>query len=202
MIHIFTLKFGDKYPVSLVNDLFLETKRNDVKFYCYTDNNLNLHSGIITIPLQNKLHLHWNKIDFFKKDFVKYLSGDQCIIMDIDQIIVDNVDPLIYYPVEQNQLVTYQAWDDGPCKINGGWYKFNAGEMHHVYEKFYSNPEYYQLEYYNMGVVDYKYFGEQNFVEDSVRNIKYMPAEYYSGRHTTSSARIIHYSGPKTQILY
>ena len=73
--------------------------------------------------------------------------------------------------------------------------------MSHLYDKFYEDPEYYRTKYYNNGSVAYKYYGEQNFVDENVENIVNLPNDWYSGKSGSSTARIIHYNGPHVNPL-
>lgn len=198
MIHVFTLKYGDRYKSELVNDLFDAFNYPDVQFYCYTENRKDLNSAIHAIDLKfrDDIFKHWYKIDFFQKNFVKYQPGDQCIILDIDQVVVDNIEPLLYFETPANTLVTYKPWYESELRVQGGFYKFNCNEFSHIYDRFYSDPARYQTQYYNNGDVVHEYYGEQNFVDECVESVVHMPEEWYCGRHTISTARIIHYNGP------
>lgn len=199
MIHIFTLKYGKRYSSELVNDLFESFNYDDVKFYCYTEDitDLNSNINIIDLKFRDDVFKHWYKIDFFQDNFVSYEKNDQCIILDIDQVVVGDIEPLLYFETPPNTLISYKPWYESELRVQGGFYKFNCNEFGYVYDKFYSNPSYYQMKYYNNRDVIYKYYGEQNFVDESVTNVIQMPEEWYCGRHTTSDARIIHYNGPE-----
>ena len=85
--------------------------------------------------------------------------------MDIDQVIVGNIDELLTWPVEDNELLTYGQWWENKLGINGGFYKFKSGSLKFVWDDFALNPEYWQLHYYNTGEVHKKYYGEQNYVK-------------------------------------
>jgi len=188
MKHIFTLKFNDKYSVELVNNLYKQYKKyiKDFKFYCYTDNSNGLHKDIVHIPLvQNDIvKIHWRKIDFFKNNFVEYSEGDECIIMDIDQIIVSNPKKMIERKVADGGISSYDRWwGNGNPPINGGWYKFNANTMQYVYDKFYEKPEYWQNYYFDNLIVHEKWFGEQNFVYETIsenNEVDLMPGQWVS----------------------
>ncbi len=94
--------------------------------------------------------------------------------MDIDQLIVGNIDDLLGYPVQENELVSYgQSWHNN-LNLQGGFYKFKSGSLKQIWDDFSLNPEYWQMHYYNKGDVHYKYYGEQNFVDWKVQehNIK------------------------------
>ena len=61
-------------------------------------------------------------------------------------------------------IVKWWSKNINSLPINGGWYKFKAGSLQCVWDKYNSDPEKWQLHYYNNGTVHYKYFGEQDFV--------------------------------------
>jgi hypothetical protein len=77
---------------------------------------------------------------------------------------------MINYEVNDNELITYKNWwDKNPkCPINGGWYKFKSGSFQYIWDKFNTNIDYYQNYYYNNSIVHYRYYGEQNFVYDTI----------------------------------
>ena len=63
---------------------------------------------------------------------------------------------------------------DNKLKLNGGFYKFKSGSLKSIWDDFSLNPHFWQLHYYNTGVVHHKYYGEQNYVNWKVQqnNIK------------------------------
>lgn len=192
MIHIYTLKYGTKYPSLLVNNLYesiLKYYPRDFIFYCYTDNTTGLNSDIkiIDLPSHPLIKEHWYKLDFFKSDFVDYDFNDEVIVMDIDQIIISNPTEMIDWPTNSGNLCSYTRWwSKEQPPINGGWYKFKANTMDYVYQKFYSDIEKWQLYYYENSIVHIKYFGEQNFVYDTVMDsheVKLMPGEWVCKYH-------------------
>lgn len=185
MIKIFCLYFEGKYSPDYIGKLHRGLKRNckvPFEFNCYSDNPNVEADNVIPLPKDSVIQQHWHKITFFNKEF----TGDgDIIVLDIDQVIVNDITPMIDYPVENNELVSYDKWwthNPNNTTINGGWYKFKAGTLKNVYDKYMSDPEYWQLHYYNNHTVHFKYFGEQNFVEDTVREssgkITHMPGEW------------------------
>ena len=168
MIKICTVYFEGTYTPDYVVKLYEGIKRNSsvpFEFICLTDNNdvkadiklpYNHHSNIVK---------HWHKLKFFSPHFAYQNSGDDIIVMDIDQVIVGNIDELLTWPVEDNELLTYGQWWENKLGINGGFYKFKSGSLKFVWDDFALNPEYWQLHYYNTGEVHKKYYGEQNYVK-------------------------------------
>ena len=92
--------------------------------------------------------------------------------MDIDQVITGNVDELIGYPVQDNEMVTYGIWWKSLLKSNGGFYKFKSGSLKYIWDEFAKNPDYWQTHYYNVGDVHTKYYGEQNYVNWKIQEHK------------------------------
>ena len=120
---------------------------------------------------------HWHKLKYFNN------ADEDTIIIDIDQIVVGDISEMINYPVKENELVTYKNWSDG-CPI---WDKFN------------SNIDKWQNYYYNNSIVHYQYYGEQNFVHDTVvengGKIITMPEKWYAKKNIHEDTKIIHHAG-------
>lgn len=178
MIRICTVYFEGKYTPDYVEKLYNSLKRNctlPFEFICYSDNP-NVKADKI-IPLPNPKYTdikkHWHKITFFSPMFAGQEPGDDMIIMDIDQVIVGNVDHIIGRPVGENELLSYKKWwgfTSDWLPLNGGFYKFKSGgKCKNLWDKFRENPEYWQLKYFKSMVVHYKYFGEQNFVYNRLK---------------------------------
>ena len=179
MIRICTVYFDGKYTPDYVEKLHNSLKRNTTlpfEFICYSDNP-NVKADRV-IPLPNPKHTnikkHWHKLTYFCPLFAGQQPGDDMIIMDIDQVIVDNIDDIIGRPVNENQILSYHKWwgyTSGWMPINGGFYKFKSGgKCKHIWDKFIEGPDYWQLKYFKEMVVHYKYFGEQNFVYNRIRD--------------------------------
>jgi hypothetical protein len=115
---------------------------------------------------------HWHKLKFFSPQYGNQKPGDDIIIMDIDQIIVNNVDELLGWPVSENQLLSYGTIWNQLLKINGGFYKFKSGSLKCIWDDFAKNVEFWQLNYYRKGIVHSKYYGEQNYVNWKIQEHK------------------------------
>ena len=181
MIRVFTVYFEGKYEPKYITNLYRGLKKYckvPFEFVCLTDNMDVEADRKIPIYKTGDIKTHWHKLAFFSPLFGGQNSGDDIIIMDIDQVITGNVDELLKWPVKNKELLTYEAWWDGKLKKNGGFYKFKSGTLMNVWDKFSLNPEYWQLHFYNEGIVHKKYYGEQNFVYNTVRNIKTVPGEW------------------------
>ena len=171
-IKICCVYFKGKYTPDYVEKLYNGLKRHctiPFEFTCYSDNP-NVKADIV-IPLPNPkytdIKYHWYKLSFFSSLFANQKPGDEIIIIDIDQVIVNNIDDMIGWPVADNELVSYNKWwgKKRQPKIQGGFIKFKSGVGNIIWDSFIENPEYWQLYYYNKNEVHYKYFGEQNFIE-------------------------------------
>ena len=177
MLKICTVYFEGFYTPDYVSKLYRSLKRNSTipfEFICISDNT-NIEADII-LPYNyfSDIKKHWHKLKFFSSQFGHQKPNDDIIIMDIDQVIVNNVDELLGWPVKENELLTYGQWWDSKLKINGGFYKFKSGSLKSIWDDFIKNPNYWQLHYYNNGDVHTKYYGEQNYVNWKIQehNIK------------------------------
>ena len=167
MIKICTVYFDGVYTPDYVSKLYKSLKRNSTipfEFICLSDTDV---EADVVLPYnhQSNIKKHWHKLKFFSSQFANQKPGDEIVIMDIDQVITGNVDDLIGHPVSDNELITYGVWWPQKLKINGGFYKFKSGSFDFVWNDFALNPEYWQMHYYNIGDVHYKYYGEQNYVD-------------------------------------
>jgi len=165
MLKICTVYFDGIYTPDYVSKLYRSLKRNSTipfEFICLSDTDV---EADLVLPLKhNSIKKHWHKLKFFSPQFAYQQPDDDIIVMDIDQVIVGNVDDLLNYPVHSNELISYSSWWDGNLPINGSFYKFKSGRLKFVWDRFIENPEYWQLFYYNEGIVHKKYYGEQNYV--------------------------------------
>ena len=193
MLKICTVYHKGFYTPDYVSKLYRSLKRNSsipFEFVCLSDTDV---EADVVLPYNHhdKIKKHWHKLKYFSPHFAWQDPGDDIIIMDIDQVITGNVDDLIGYPVKEGEILTYDSWwnvktnefaDKVILPINGGFYKFKSGSLNYVWDDFALNPEYWQLHYYNIGDVHYKYYGEQNYVywklDEHKVKINYLPAEW------------------------
>ena len=176
MLKICTVYFDGFYTpdyVARLHDSLRKHSTIDFEFICLSDTDV---KADVVLPYNHNSNIvkHWHKLKFFSPQFAYQNPGDDIIIMDIDQLIVNNIDELLGHPVSDNELVTYGQWWENKLGINGGFYKFKSGSLKFVWDDFALNPEYWQLHYYNNGDVHTKYYGEQNYVNWKVQehNIK------------------------------
>ena len=190
MLKICTVYFSDFYTPDYVGKLFNSIKRNSsipFESICISDDP-NVSADIV-LPYNHYSYVkkHWHKLKFFSPNFAYQNPGDDIIIMDIDQVITNNIDDLIGYPVYDNELITYGIWWKSLLQTNGGFYKFKSGSLKYVWDDFIENPEYWQMHYYINGDVHFKYYGEQNYVnwktEEYQAKIIKTPAEWLGRYH-------------------
>jgi len=190
MLKICTVYFKGFYTPDYVSKLYRSLKRNSTvpfEFICLSDTNDIEADVILPYNHNSDIKKHWHKLKFFSPQFGGQKPGDDIIIMDIDQVITNNVDDLLNHPVNDNELVSYGQWWDNNLKLNGGFYKFKSGSLKSIWDDFSLNPEFWQLNYYNTGIVHHKYYGEQNYVNWKVQehNIKLtLTPQEWIGRHT------------------
>jgi hypothetical protein len=190
MLKICTVYFDGFYTPDYVTKLYRSLKRNSTipfEFVCISDTNDIEADVILPYNHNSDIKKHWHKLKFFSPQFANQQPGDDIVIMDIDQVITGNVDDLIGFPVDNNELISYGVWwnntrnikekelkDKNILPLNGGFYKFKSGSLKKIWDDFSLNPAYWQMHYYNKGIVHYKYYGEQNYVNWKVEenNIK------------------------------
>tara|TARA_Y100000022_G_scaffold110369_2_gene95343 strand:- start:1485 stop:2270 length:786 start_codon:yes stop_codon:yes gene_type:complete len=210
MIKVCTVYFEGKYSPDYVNKLYRGLKENsivDFEFICLSDTKHIKADTILPYNRHDDIKKHWHKLKFFSPQFADQNPGDDIIIMDIDQIITNNVDDILTFPVSGNTIGTYRSWwisklnsdksintsyGNHNIPLNGGFYKFKSGELSYVWDRFIENPNYWQEHYYKSGVVHARYYGEQNFVhyclEENGGNIKYLPLNWV-GKWTNDAAK-------------
>tara|TARA_A100001011_G_scaffold183006_1_gene191916 strand:- start:287 stop:1030 length:744 start_codon:yes stop_codon:yes gene_type:complete len=166
-LKICSLYFEGKYTPDYVEKLYNGLKRYctlPFEFICYSDNPNVQADKVIPLKPHSDIKKHWYKLSYFSPHFGYQNPNDDIIIMDIDQVIVNNIDEMIGYPVGDNELVSYDKWWGGKPKLNGGFLKFKSGQLKVIWDEFLTSPEDWQLNWYKTGVVHYKYYGEQNFI--------------------------------------
>ncbi len=169
MIKICTVYFEDDwsfYTPDYVDKFYNSLKRNTTipfEFICLSDTDVKADL-ILPYNHHSVIKKHWHKLKFFSSQFANQKPDDDIIIMDIDQVITNNIDELINFPVSDNEFISYGTWWPQKIKVQGGFYKFKSGNFDYIWNDFALNPEYWQTHYYENGDVHYKYYGEQNYV--------------------------------------
>lgn len=193
MIKIFCCFFHGEYSRNYVKQLYESVKDNyhgsdELEFICYSEDEKVKADRVIMLPKKSRIKAHWCKLNFFNPMFGDQKPGDDIIVMDIDQMVCGDLTEMITYQCGPNDLVSYESWwnrhkeKGNTITINGGWYKFKSGAHMYLWERFIRDPEYWQMYYYKAGTVHLPYYGEQNFVEDTVlkakKNIAHLPGHW------------------------
>ena len=189
MLHILTLKIKEKYPAIYVNRLYNSIKRNstvDFKMYCYTEDPTDIIPEIEIIPIDidpDKYKLQWHKLIFHKEGFAGIPKGERCIILDIDWIIIGDIDPILSWPLNQNEFGCIHRWwsrRQNWCYINGGLQIFNMGDTSHLWDIFTEKSNYWMDYYISIGEAEPPVNGEQNFIDKHVEiKRSYLPNEWF-----------------------
>ena len=197
-INILTLKVGDKYSADYVNNLYKGIERNSsVKFhfYCYTEDSTGLlpDINIVTLPDSTKFKKQWHKLIFHKTKFGGIKKNELCLILDIDWIIVEDMDPILRYELPKNSIGVFERWWSNRrewCKINGGFQMFYMGDTNYIWEEFIKDPEYWTEYYVKSGKADGPVNGEQNFIEQFSKNKHWLPKEWFAKYHAEDYKKI------------
>jgi HKD family nuclease len=159
MYNVICVKFGTKYSSEFVNKLYNDIKnltQSDFKFYCYTDDPLNIDPNINIIePLgRPTLKRVWNKLRLFDKNMpfkgktyffdldVKILKDPLINLDDWSKLtLVDShwktgklYNRLSNYDVKINSSV--MAWDASNPNLNEYWDHFNSGFRDYYLRKY------------------------------------------------------------------
>lgn len=99
-MNIICVKIGTKYSSEYVNNLFTMCKKNitkPFKFYCYTDDPVDVNPDINIIPfVDNHLdRIVFNKLFLFSEYVDSFLDGEKRVFFDLDIIIRENIDHIV-----------------------------------------------------------------------------------------------------------
>lgn len=113
MIHIYTVKWGTKYPSSHVNEIYKQCVENltrNFKFYCITEDSEGLEPSIIVleIPKDNYYEKWWNKLYLFDTNIV-WQEGEK-LFLDLDIKIQRNLNAFIDYECEDKLVFIKTEW--------------------------------------------------------------------------------------------
>lgn len=158
---VLAVRIGDKYGQEYED--YLNNKIDNITW--------------IREPFDPRVKLQWNKLVGMSLDI-----DEPIVVLDIDILLLHNYMDMINYPIERGEFVAFSPWwseiPDQKYKMQGGFQKYYPKDCRYIFDKFMSDPEYYQ-EYYiknktTIGPVN----GEQFFVEDSVNErltMKFVP---------------------------
>ena len=189
MLHILTLKIKEKYPALYVNRLYNSIKRNstiDFKMYCYTEDPTDIIPEVEIIPIDidpDKYQLQWHKLIFHNEGFAGIPKGEQCMILDIDWVIIGDMDPILSWSLKEGEFGCIQRWwsrRQNWCYINGGFQIFNMGDTSHLWDIFTEKPDHWMDYYISIGEAEGPVNGEQNFIDKHVEiKRSYLPNEWF-----------------------
>lgn len=154
-VNVLCFKWGDSYSAEYVNRLYAGVKRNlkrPFRFVCVTDNGKGLDDGVEAVAFpEAPVGWRWQwpnifvKLMVFKNGFAD-LSGPT-LFLDIDQIIVGELDGFFDY--KPGEFCIIRNWIEMRKRLfrkvpkigNSSCFRFEAGKMNHVYEKFLAEME-------------------------------------------------------------
>lgn len=115
MLNIYTVKWGNKYVASHVNQLYETCKQHiscDFVLYCLTEDAKDIHEDIkiLAFPAGNKLVKWWNKMYLFDENIVTQ-KGEK-LFFDLDVILQKNIDDIVNYPCDDSLCFVKTFWHD------------------------------------------------------------------------------------------
>lgn len=149
MINILTVKWGTKYNVNYVNNLYAGVCRNtskNFKFHCFTDNSKGFNENIIVHDLPYKeLKGWWNKLYLFSNE-IDIPNGDTIFYIDLDTLIVRNIDNILSYKPEKIVVIrdfysNLAKSVKGTNNVGSGLMMWKHGDYENIWTSFIKNPE-------------------------------------------------------------
>ena len=115
MINVYTVKWGNKYVASHVNQLLETCKQHiscPITFYCLTEDakDLDPEIKVLSLPGGNKLEKWWNKMYLFDESIVTQ-KGEK-VFFDLDVILHKNIDDIINFDPEDCLCFVKTWWHD------------------------------------------------------------------------------------------
>jgi len=134
----------------------------------------------INKPFDERVKLQWNKLYGMSLD-----TEEPLVILDIDILLLNDYMDIIEYPIKRGEFLSMTPWwKDSPdlkYKMQGGFQKYYPKDCKYIFDKFMSDPEYWQEYYIKNGTTVGPVNGEQYFVEDSVNeklDLKFIPSQW------------------------
>lgn len=167
MYNIVCLKWGNKYSVDYVNNLYNMVKRNctlPFNFYCITDNHSQINKNIIIKELNMNAIGWWNKIGLFKENAFD-LSGPT-LFLDLDVVIVSNINNMLTY---SDSFTIIKDWGsrEGNVIYNSSVFFMKINEHTQVYEEFIRNNN-----------ITKSMHGDQNLITKMIKKVNFWPKEW------------------------
>lgn len=149
---VYCVRIGDKYGPEYEEYVEKKLMGYDIRW--------------IRNPYDTRVVLQWNKMLPMSLD----IDEPVCVI-DIDLFFINDYKALFEYPIEKGEFLAIPGWWRGEedYKINGGFFKYYPKDCRYIFDKFMSDPNYWQRYYIENGTTVGPVNGEQYFVEDSVK---------------------------------
>ena len=191
MINIITVKWGRKYKPAYVNKMFSMISRHTTlpfQFYCFTENEEDLHPDINVIPLDTSISIQgwWWKTYIFKQGW--FPKDSLCFYIDLDMVILSNIDDLIMYKTDKfmgTRNVMYLHKPEinslGSCIL-----RWPTDKYWEIWNEVRRRPD-----------VTKRYAGDQEFIQTVVPDIIYCPDEWIASYKWSKEhkAKIIAFHG-------
>lgn len=181
---ILTLKYGDKYTATDVNRI-VECTNNKYNYVCVTDDPSGLHPDIYTIPIDEEIEGHWEKVKLFKLN-----TFGKILYLDLDVRIQHDVDHL-FEMLDTAPIICYTYWKDKnfPYHKDARWSfnylsNFNSSVMlwedaRHIYDYWEENKDYYMVKYAGDDRFLYhENFTFEHFPENEIYSYKFSGGTY------------------------
>jgi len=146
MLNIVCLKWGVKYGPDYVNKLYESVKRNttaNFRFHCFTDDETGVNKDVVIhdLPYKDDLEGWWNKVYLFS-DLIDIPVGETIFYIDLDSIITDDIDDLLYH--RSKTMVVLRDFYWGLAKTAGpmgsGLMMWEHGLYTYVWDNFIKDP--------------------------------------------------------------
>lgn len=150
------IEYTEKYVLWLQQQV-RERCGGQYKFVCLSNVKID---GVKTIPLEHDWPGWWSKIELFK-------NFNTAFYIDLDTVLTGDITDMVFSPLEGFEALRNLSTpkDD---RIGSGIMRWN-GDYSHIYRQFKRAPEKYMEQY-----VTSQKWGDQGFIFDMVKNIKYL----------------------------
>lgn len=190
MKNIVCIKWGDLYSAEDVNMLEYMLKQNvtyKFQLYCLTDDcfNINKSIEIISLPKENDLEGHWNKMYLFNKGVMKL---DNFTYFDLDVIIQNNIDDILNY---DKRLTLIKAWwkksEVWKNTFNSSVLSIDTNRDAYIWERFIENTDYHMC----------KNIGDDDFLFNNFEFDHYQQSWFYSRVYGEEKTKTRYYKPEK-----
>lgn len=199
---IVCLKWGDKYPVKYVNNLYRACNRNtngQLNFHCVTEDNSGIDEDVICHPLPeiDLLGGWWWKLTLFDPKLYPQLPK-RFLFLDLDVVILDNLGCFFSY-MRHSPFVTLK--DFMLPGINSSIFRVDHSFDQPVWDHFVNcHIEGRPAEYYGYG--GEVYHGDQNLIYAAFgRTCDVYPSEYARSYKKDGKAAVVQHK-PKVVVFH